>query len=161
MITSLEFWTHVGKWSLVGAVGFTLLLILAKVTKAFQLVRDEVGLYRKPMPLGGWMVMAGFVLTIFLFLIAATYFGLHMKGISPSFWTLWLMNFMTFFTLLLFDTFIIDILILVLWHPAFLKLPDMDVCTSISFHLKTMLFGTIFSIAISFIGSLGAWLLFF
>ena len=161
MITSLEFWTYVGKWSLVGAAGFTILLILAKVTKAFQLVRDEEGLFRKPMPLGGWMALAGFVLTIFLFLIAAAYFGLHMKGMSLSFWTLWLMNFMTFFTLLLFDTIIIDILILVLWHPAFLKLPDMDVCTSISFHLKTMLFGTIFSIASSFIGSLGAWLIFF
>jgi hypothetical protein len=161
MITSLEFWTYVGKWSLVGAAGFTILLILAKVTKAFQLVRDEEGLFRKPMPLGGWMALAGFVLAIFLFFIAAAYFGLHQKGISPSFWTLWLMNFLIFFTLLLFDTFIIDILILVLWHPAFLKLPDMDVHTSILFHLKTMLFGTIFSIVVSFVVSLAAWLRFF
>ena len=150
-----------GKWSLVGAAGFTLLLMLASVTKAFQLARDEEGRWRKPMPLGGWIVMAGFILTIFLFLIASAYFGLHMKGMNPSFWTLWLMNFLIFFTLLLFDTFIIDILILVLWHTAFLKLPDMDVQTSISFHLKTMLFGTIFSIVTSFIGSLAAWLIFF
>ena len=161
MITSPEFWTHVGKWSLVGVAGFTLMLILAIVTKAFQLVRDEEGRLRKPMPLGGWIVMAGFVLTIFLFLIAAAYFGLHMKGLSPSFWTLWLMNFLIFFTLLLFDTFIIDILILVLWHPTFMKLPDKEMFTSATFHLKTMLFGTIYSIVTSFIGSLAAWLIFF
>jgi hypothetical protein len=161
MITSLEFWTHVGNWSLVGAVGFTLLLILASITKAFQLVRDEEGLFRKPMPLGGWIVMAGFFLTIFLFFIAAAYFGLLIKGMSPSFWVLWLMNFLIFFTLLLFDTFIIDILILVLWHPAFLKLPDKEMFVSITFHLKTMLFGTIFNIVASFISSLAAWLLFF
>ena len=146
MVTLLLVIHNVEKWSLVGTAGFTLLLILASVTKAFQLTRDEEGRLRKPMPLGGRVVMAGFILTIFLFLIAAVYFGLHMKGISLSFWTLWLMNFMIFFTLLLFDTFIIDILILVLWHPAFLKLPNTEMFTSATFHLKTMLFGTILAL---------------
>jgi len=161
MITSLEFWAYVGKWSLIGAVGFTLLLVLAIVTKAFQLARDEEGQLRKPMPLGGRILMGGFFLTIFLFFIASVYFGLYTKGIRTTFWALWLMNFLIFFAVLLFDTFIIDILILVVWHPDFLKLPDKEMFTSAAFHLKTMLPGTIFSIATSFIGSLSAWLIFF
>ncbi len=60
MITFFEFWAYVGKWSLIGAVGFTLLLVLAIVTKAFQLARDEEGQLRKPMPMGGRILMGDF-----------------------------------------------------------------------------------------------------
>lgn len=161
MIQRINFWTYVSKWSLFGIFGFSLLLVIMGATKIYHLVRDSEGELRKPMPFSGWVVMAGFVFIIISFFLSAIYFGLSSKGLKPAFWQLLLMNFLIVFAISLFDTFIIDILIIVIWHPKFLNLPDTEVFNSATYHLKTLAPATIYSLAFSFFGSSIGWIIFF
>jgi len=161
MIQSIDFWAYIGKWSLYGIFGFSLFLVIAGATRIFHLVRDSEGELRKPMPFSGWALMTGFVFTAFSFSLAAVHFDLIAKGLMPGFWQLFLMNFLVFFAISLFDTFIIDILILVIWHPKFLNLPDSEAFNSATYHIKTLVPATFFSLIFSFFGSLIAWAMYF
>lgn len=161
MLTTRNFLVYVGSWSLIGIGAFSLFLIIAGITKAIQLVRDEDAELRNPMPLSGWLVLIGYALTATSFPLIATYVGLALKSLTPGFWQLFLMNFLIFMMVSFYDTFIIDILILVVWHPDFLNLPDAEAFNSAIYHIKTLIPATAFSLVFSLISSLIAWLIIF
>lgn len=66
--------------------------------------------------------------------------------------------FMILFIILLFYTFIIDILVLVKWHPDFLNLPEKEAFTNAVYHLKTLIPGTIYSLIVSLSVTLFSWI---
>jgi hypothetical protein len=68
---------------------------------------------------------------------------------NSDFISIFVLNYALFLILFLYDTLIIDILILVLWHPEFMHLPDEEVFTSVSYHLKTLIPGTILGLFIT------------
>jgi hypothetical protein len=161
MLPTADFWAYIGIWSLIGSAGFSLLLVIAIATNVLRLVRDENAELRNPMPLSGWLVLVGFILTATSFPLIAAYVGLVSRGMRPDFWQLFLMNFLIFIMVSFYDTFIIDILILVFWHPDFLNLPDSEAFNSAIYHIKTLIPATAFSLVFSLISSLIAWLVFF
>ena len=56
--------------------------------------------------------------------------------------------------LFLYDTLVIDILVLVIWHPRFLRLPDTEAFTSARYHLRTIPAGTILGVLMTLISTL-------
>lgn len=147
-------------WGLIGIVGFTLMVVFYWKIGAFTSARDENGKLRKPIPIKGIISMLSVLVAGIGFMVLADYFVLYGNGVSLGYGKLYLMNFGLFAILLLFDTFVIDILVLVVWHPAFLKLPDGEVFTSVKHHLKTLIPGTLWGGVLSLIGTTIAYLLF-
>ncbi|MBI9051952.1 MAG: hypothetical protein JEZ00_21230 [Anaerolineaceae bacterium] len=71
-----------------------------------------------------------------------------------NFWQLSLANFTLMFILTLFDSFIIDLLVLARWKPAFLKIPDEVTVESMRLHVKkTFQLGWVIILVLSFLSS--------
>ena len=107
--------------------------------------------------LGSIIILGG----IMAIQILSNYFGLNLQAITLDFWTLFFLNYGLYYFLFLFDTLVIDILVIVIWHPKFLKLPENEVTTSLKYHLKTLPAGTIIGAGITILTSLISYTLFF
>ena len=68
---------------------------------------------------------------------------------NADFIGIFVLNYALYLLLFLYDTLIIDIVILVKWHPDFLHLPDEEVFTSVNYHLKTLIPGSILGLAVT------------
>ena len=159
MIENLNF-TFIWKWGLLGVGLFTGMLGLAAKTKVFEMVRDEDGRMRKDTPLAGKLLKAGFVVVLIGFFLLANHMGLAPGG-PMEFKELFTHDLLVYMIILLFDTFVIDILVIVLWHPDFLHLPDTEGFTSIPFHLKTLLPGMLYGLVFSaVVAATSLWLFF-
>lgn len=140
-------------WGLVGILCFTLILLVVLKSGLMAKVRDENGELRKPMPLVGKLAKLMMVFSVVLYFWVVDYFGVVKPGFDPSFLHLFLLNLGLFLIILLYDTFVIDILIIVIWHPDFLPLTDAPGFTSIKYHLKTLLPGTLLGLFFSLLSS--------
>jgi len=76
------------------------------------------------MPLGGYLAMLTIPLGLTGIQVAANYLGLTRRGFELGFWSLWLLNLGHYLVLFAYDTLVIDGLVLGVWRPGFLKLPD-------------------------------------
>jgi hypothetical protein len=148
------------QWGAIGVVVFTVMIALAAKTRAFELVRDEEGKLRKDPSPAGKLLKAGFAVVLIGFFLLANYFGLA-SGSPMRFVEIFVHDLLVYLIILLYDTFVIDILVIVLWHPDFLHLPDTEGFTSTAFHLKTLIPGTLYGLIFSaIVAGLSYWLFF-
>jgi hypothetical protein len=68
---------------------------------------------------------------------------------NEDFIGIFVLNYALYLLLFLYDTLIIDIVILVKWHPDFLHLPNEEVFTSVNYHLKTLIPGSLIGLALT------------
>lgn len=109
-----------------GCLLFTLFLIFMSYSGIAAAMRDEEGNFRKEK---SFKSILGAVL-FFSFLIGLLY-SANMRfadGLTdePGLMDLWLNSFGVFFVLHVFDLIVLDYLVVVKWHPEFLKLPNTD-----------------------------------
>lgn len=135
---------------IIGAVLFSLFVVFLFRSGLVYTARDEQGLLKKKIPLAGYLTSGGFLVLIMLFLVGSNYFGLHLAGYQISIWGLYALNLALFLILFLFDTLVIDGLVIGQWRPGFLHLPDAMDAESMREHIKKSVpAGTLFGLIIS------------
>ena len=141
-------------WSFVGSLAFSSFVVFAFRTGIVYSARNEDGLLKEKIPLRGYLVMAGFLFCIVGFLLLANYIGLASRGFQLGLGALFALNLALFLILFLYDTIVIDGLVIGYWRPGFLKLPDSMGWESMRTHmLKSIPAGIVFGLVISGISS--------
>jgi hypothetical protein len=140
------------KYGLIGCVGFFILLIVVDRTGIFKAVRDEEGNFKKKFNATAWIgmtLMFGFLITV----AWSSLIGLDKVVVLPSFVEYWLTAFITFFIIHLSDLIVIDIMLIVWWHPKFLNLPDTDYYTKSKPHIQGFFRGIPFGLVMTLLVS--------
>ena len=123
-MTSTEILAYLGTWSVIGCAVFGLFVVLVFKSGFVWTARDQDGMLKKKMPLSGYLAMLTIPLGLTGLQLAANYLGLPQHGVGVGFWSLWLLNFAHYLILFAYDTLVIDGLVLGVWRPGFLQLPD-------------------------------------
>ena len=148
-------------WGTIGAVLFSIFVIYVFRSGIVYTTRNEDGLLKERVPLSGYLTSGGFLLMIVIFLVAANNFGLYRTGYKVSFWQLYALNLFLYLLLFLYDTLIIDGLVLGYWRPSFLKLPDAMGADSMRVHIKKSIpVGTLAGLVISLVCTMISFFLF-
>lgn len=111
-------------WSLVGSSVFSVLVIFLFRSGGVYIARNQEGLLKEETTLQGILASLSMLVVIIGFLVAANYFGLFAKGFQLGFVPLWLTNFVLYMIVSIFDTWVIDWLVVAVWRPGFLNLPE-------------------------------------
>jgi hypothetical protein len=117
-------------------------------------MRDENGNFKKKLTLKTSIGALLFILFIMGILLLGNLYFIKSSITPPGLLLLWINSFEIFFILHVFDLLIIDYLIIVKWHPKFLKLPDTNYYTSLRPHLTGFVRGIPIGILTSLIISL-------
>lgn len=160
-MTFAEALSYLVLWSLIGSLAFSAFVVLAFRTGIVFTARNEDGLLKKNVPLRGYLVMVVFLLSIVGFFVLANYLGLAGRGFQLSLVALFVLNLALFLILFLYDTIVIDGLVIGYWRPDFLNLPDAMGKESMRTHmLKSIPVGFMFGLVISAISSVIAFFTF-
>lgn len=111
-------------WSAIGCAAFSVYVFVVFRTGLVYTARKQDGTLKERIPLSGYVNMLVLLVTIIGFQCLANYFGLARPGISIGFLSLFLLNFGHYLILFVFDSVVIDGLVLSAWRPRFLHLPD-------------------------------------
>ena len=128
---------YLALWSGVGCGLFCVYVWVVFRTGIVYTARRQDGTLKERIPLGGLFNMLVFLLCIVGFQVGANYLGLARRAVEMSFLHLFLLNFGHYLILFLFDTAVIDGLVLGVWRPGFLKLPDAMGGESMKEHIMT------------------------
>jgi hypothetical protein len=138
-MTAGLFFRYVALWSVIGALAFSLYVVFAFRSGLVYTARKADGTLKDRVPAAGVASMAGFLLLLIGFLVLANRIGLgeHITGVG--FGQLFLLNLALYLVLFVFDTLIIDTLVLGVWRPAFLRVPNEMGASSMSEHARRSL----------------------
>ena len=143
-------------WGLIGSGVITLWLLGAWATGLLGEARANSTDVRERLGAPG---IVGVVVSIILYLVligVADVAGIGTRE-GLSFGRLWAINYLVFFFWLIFDTLIVDIVLVTLWRPRFLKLPDPAAHGSVAYHLSTIPRGMVFGVLVSLVGTSVSW----
>jgi len=145
---------YLATWGIIGSALFSLFVIFVFRTGVVYNARDEDGLLKEKIPIQGYLASIGFLVLIVFFLVTANYFGLIQKGFRLSFGGLYALNLVLYLILFLFDTIVIDGLVLGYWQPGFLKLPQAMGWDSMRKHMrKSIPAGAFFGLIITLVST--------
>jgi hypothetical protein len=145
---------YLATWGIIGAVLFSFFVIFVFRSGIVYTTRNEEGLLKENIPLRGYLTPGLFVLSIVGFLVLANYFGLARQNFRLSFGALYLLNLLLYLILFLFDTIVIDGLVLGYWRPAFLQLPEAMGWDSMKVHIiKSVPVGAFFGLLIALVSA--------
>ena len=161
-MTFTEILAYLGVWSTIGCIAFSLYVIVVFRTGAVFTARKADGTLKERVPLSGYLNMAFFLVLIVGFQVIANIFGIARRGYDISLFFLFLLNYGHYLVLFLFDTVVIDGLVLAVWRPQFLHLPDAMDGASLKEHiLKSLPVGIAAGIVLTALSTLlSFWLLF-
>lgn len=129
-------------WGGLGGLLFTGLLFLMRAIGVTDAARDREGEFRRM----SWKSLVGFASVLLLMVgLPALGSATILEG-AVSLWTAWGVAYGIFFVINLYDFVILDYLIIVRWHPAFLKLPDTDYYKTTRPHAEGFARGTVIGI---------------
>ncbi len=111
-------------WSLIGFIAFSLYVFVVFRSGLVYTSRKQDGTLKDRIPLSGIVNLLLFLLIIVGFQVLANYLGLARSGVDIRHMSLFVLNFGHYFILFLFDTIVIDGLVLGVWRPGFLRLSD-------------------------------------
>jgi len=132
-MTVLDVFAYLGFWGTLGCVIFSLFVILAFRTGMVWAARDPEGTLKERIPFKGYLAMLAIPLGVVSLQTSANYFGLPTQ---VGFLALFMLNFGHYLILFVYDTVVIDGLVLSMWQPNFLRLPDAVGWESMKEHIK-------------------------
>jgi len=115
---------YLGLWGAIGCALFSVFVVVVFRTGIVFTARQEDGTLKKRIPLTGYLAMLIIPFDIVSLQVVANYFGLARRALEVSFFSLFLLNLGHYLILLIFDSVVIDGLVLSVWRPGFLQLPD-------------------------------------
>ena len=131
---------YIAYWGTIGSIVFTGMVYVLFWTDLVYVAREEDGKLKRNMPLRGYLAMSIIPLSIIYLHIHGWRSSLEQYALGFN--ELLLVNYGLYLFLFLYDTLIIDILVLCLWRPSFIKLPNMERNECIRHHLWTFPIGT-------------------
>ena len=135
-------------WGIIGSLLFTIIVFIFYLTGIiYAAVENPDPITKKKGQIGSLIILIGIVSIQCISTVTSLTDFLEKNDLIG----LIVLNYLLYLILFLFDTIIIDILILVKWHPNFLRLPDEEVFTSVTYHLKTLIPGSILGFVITVI----------
>ena len=138
-------------WGSIGSLLFTILVFLFFLTGVlYAAVENPDPKTKRKGMIGSLIILLG----IIFIQSVSTITSLTSYRENADFIAIFMFNYVLYLILFLYDTLIIDILILVKLHPDFLHLPDEDVFTSAKYHLKTLIPGSILGLPLTAISVL-------
>lgn len=137
-----------------GCLAFTFFVLFMAFTGIASEMRDEEGNFKKKLNMKTAFGATLFVSFLFGLMYVGNLYYIESAAESPGLLLLWTNSFGIFFVLNLYDLLILDYLIVVKWHPKFLKLPDTNYYTSFKPHLLGFLKAVPLGIGASFIASI-------
>ena len=132
-------WQIVG-WGAGGSLILTTVLVVLRASGVVDATRDREGRFKRLTAKG----LIGF-LTMLLLIVGFPAWGTLsvLDGDVSSFWAAWGVAYGIFFVINLYDLVVLDYLVIVLWHPAFLKLPDTDYYRTLRPHAEGFVRGSV------------------
>lgn len=138
----------------VGCVVFTLFILFMSYSGIASEMRDEAGNFKKTRSLKAIFGLIFFASILFGLLYVGNLSLIKSASENPAFILLWINSFGIFFVIHLYDLIFLDYLIIVKWHPKFLKLPDTDYYKSFKPHLQGFVKGIPLGIIVSLLSSI-------
>ena len=136
-------------WGGVGSLIFTGLLLGMRALGFIDAARDPEGRFRRL----SVKSLVGFTSVLALMIgFPALGAGTMLEG--PTFWSAWGVAYGIFFVINLYDFVVLDYLIIVRWHPAFLNLPDTDYYRTTRPHAEGLARGTVLGIPATLLSAL-------
>jgi hypothetical protein len=111
-------------WSTIGSVLFSIYVVVAFRTGIVYSARKDDGTLKERIPLNGYINMALFLFVIIGYFMVANYLGVKNRGFDINFKSLLLLNYLLYLILFIYDTLVIDGLVLGVWRPKFLRLRE-------------------------------------
>ena len=131
-------------------------------TKLVYTARNQDGTLKERIPLSGYLNMLILLISIVGFQCLANYIGLARENIVLTFFSLFLLNFGHYLILFVFDSLVIDGLVLSVWRPKFLGIPDTMGRESMKTHvLASIPIGTIAGIVLTGMSTVFSFFAFF
>jgi len=127
--------SYIGIWSVIGCIIFSLFVVIIFRTGIVWAARNQDGKLKKRIPLSGFLAMLTVLFGIIGLQLLSNYVGLRCREIELAFWPLFLLNYGYYAVLFLYDTLVIDFLVLSLWRPNFLQIPDVMSPKSLKEHI--------------------------
>ena len=141
-------------WSAIGFIIFCAYVYAVFRTGIVYTARKQDGTLKEEIPPSGYLNMLILLISIVGFQCLANYLGLVRESITIGFWALFLLNFSHFLILLLLDSLVIDGLVIALWRPQFLNLPDTMGRESMKKHiLASIPVGTVAGIVLAMVST--------
>ena len=149
MEPGVVFW-YAAQWGTLGSAVFSVMVYLFFQTGLVFTARDQEGKLKRDMPLSGYVSMS---VVLFGVLGIQMYGFAHSGIVVAGFVDVFVLNYALYLFLLLYDTFVIDILVLCIWKPDFLDMPEGEGFTSIRHHLRTLIPGSVAGFVGTFIST--------
>jgi hypothetical protein len=144
--------TNLILWSLIGIFLFNLFVIIVFRTGFVWKSRNKKGLLKKKQSFWGYLSMLILPTAIVIIQLLFNYFSFNS---TFSFTKIFLLNYLLYAILFVYDTFVIDYITLSLWKPKFLKIPKNLNSKSMNKHILISIpFGAIIGLIITLISVL-------
>ena len=141
-------------WSLIGVAAFNLYVLFVFRSGMVYAARKPDGTLKEKLSLKGIASMLGFLALLVGFLVAANLLGLPNHRAGMTFGFIFLLDLALYWMWFLYDTLVIDWLVLGKWRPKFLKIPDEMGKESMTEHIRKSLFvGTLSGIVLALVAS--------
>ena len=123
-MTIPQIFNYIILWTLIGAAAFSLIVIyLFRSGKVYD-SRTEEGHLQERMSLKGLLTMLSFLVLIVAFITFTNFISLFSQGVDLKFWSVFGLNLALIIILIVYDSLVIDWLVIGHWRPAFLQLPE-------------------------------------
>ena len=149
-------------WSRLGILAFSVLVIVLFRSGLVWTARHKDGSLKENIPLQGRLTMLA-TLGIFIGLqLAASANAGGRFGTDIGFIDLLILNYLLYLAVFMYDSLIIDYLVIVIWRPHFMRLPDEMGRESMLAHIRASVpVGLVAGLILSVLSTLIARLLFF
>lgn len=120
-------------WGVLGSLVFTGLLFFMRAVGVTDAARDRGGRFKRL----SMKSLIG-IMSMLTFMIGFPALGASsiLSGNNLTLWTAWGAAYGIYFVINLYDFVVLDYLVIVRWHPAFLDLPDTDYYTTMRPHAE-------------------------
>lgn len=123
-MTVVEVLRYFGLWSAVGVAVFSAFVVAVFRTGLVWTARGEEGLLKQHLPASGYLAMGTIPLGIVALQVLANVTAFGSRAATVGLLSLYLLNLGHYLVLSAYDALVIDILVLCVWRPRFLRLPD-------------------------------------
>ena len=149
-MTIPQIFNYIILWTLIGAAAFSMIVIYLFRSGRVYNSRTEEGHLQERMSLKGLLTMLSFLVLIVAFITFTNYLSLIRKSIDLKFWSIFGLDLVLIVILLIYDTVVIDWLVIGHWRPTFLQLPDiMDKEQMVEHIRRTFIAGPLFALLLA------------
>lgn len=141
-------------WFFAGAFLLNIIVFIVYKTGIVHKARKKDGTLKKKIPISGLLSMFVMIILVLGFIISFDYFTFKQWPGTPYVYVV-LANSILIILLILYDSFIIDLLVLGYWKPCFLNIPHEVTLASMKYHVKkTFTVGWLFVLPVIVVSSI-------